>query len=99
VHLYIVWLQLNFNGSFCGSSALLFPQQHKVLYIFYLAALFFFVFHGSKYIILCSSGVLANDEKQHKKGFLIWHCQKSGTISKEICGSGYRYFYCLETQQ
>jgi hypothetical protein len=102
VHLCIVWLQLNFNGAFCGSSALVFPQHHKVLYISYLAALFFFVFHGNKHIILCSSGVLATDEKeqkQDKKGFSIWHCQKSGTILKEICGSSYRYFYCLATQQ
>jgi hypothetical protein len=83
VHLYTVWLQLNFNNTFCGSSALIFPQHHKVFYISYLAALFFFVFHGNEHIILCSSGVLANDgkeQKQDKKGFPILHCQKPGTI-------------------
>jgi hypothetical protein len=48
------------------------------------------------------SGVVANDEKEQKqdqKGFLIWHYQKSGTISKEIHGSSYSYFYYLATQQ
>ena len=98
MHLYIVWLWLNFDGAFCDSSALVFPQHHKVLYISHLAALSF----GGEHVPLCSSGVAANDEKeqkQDKKGFPIWHCQKSGTISKEIHGSSYRYFYYLATQQ
>jgi len=35
---------------------------------------------------------MRKEQKQDKKGFPMWHCQKSGTILKEIHGSSYRYF-------